>query len=232
MSINTKAIINALDSKSKLYNNVFNIEEDNDLNIDTETLIQGNVTIGSNLNVNNKLIVDQGSTTIASALYISGDTSVYGTTVFTGCLFISGDTTFNNLASETTLFSNLNVSGQANFYESMTVTGVTNFFDNVNISGKTTIKDSATLLNTLFVAGDTTILGKLNIAGVTNVFTTNSELVIYDHILITSGSNIEAALFINKEGAASIFKAVDADSGRLFEIDGNGNVISTGQIMI
>ena len=125
-----KAIINALDTKAKLYNNVFNIEEDNDLNIDTETMILGNVTIGSNLNVNNKLVVDNGSTTITSKLYISGDTTVYGDTVFTGSLFISGDTIFNNLASNT-MFSDINVSGQAKFYETMTVSGKTIINDSI-----------------------------------------------------------------------------------------------------
>ena len=168
------------------------------------TVLNSTLNVTSATYLSDKLTVN-GSSTLLSNLNVSGNTILTGSLDVTGSTVLADKLTVNGTS---TLLSNMYVSGSSMLNGSLNVSGKSNFRDDVNI------------------------YGNLNVAGTSNIFTTNSTLVIYDHILITSGSSINTALLINRSGTASIFKAVDVESGKLFEIDGDANTFTTGDLTV
>jgi hypothetical protein len=106
-----------------------------------------------------KVISGVGSSTVLSALYVSGNTTLQGDL---------------NVSGNSTMQSNLNVSGNATMESTTLIKGAITGLSNLNISGSSVfesnllVKQPATMNSNLTIAGNVSMLSKLSVFGVSN----------------------------------------------------------------
>ena len=142
------------------------------LTVSGNTLIQGTITFLSFINISNNMTLQ--NTTISSTLTVSGSTILYSNTTLNSNLNVNNNTILNGYV---TLSSNLNVinnsilQGSATIISNLNVSGnsiyngTTTYLSTLNISGSTIIQNNTSLMSQLSVGDNATFVKSVNISG-------------------------------------------------------------------
>ena len=181
------------------------LDSNNNLNITGTTLIYGNTTINSSLNISNNSIFNISlinnnlfistfanlqNITLLSSLYISTFSIINNNTTINNNLYVSGST---NINSSITMLSNL----VANNYYCNNVSLLSDLIiSNNSILGQSTILSNINCLSNNILT-NVSINSNLTISAYTNLYNTtiNSQLFILNNSTFNNNSTINSSLF-------------------------------------
>lgn len=160
----------------------------------------GNVARGSNVRVNNDLLVSNNTV-------MNGNLAVMNNATFNSNVSVKSDASFNSnvyVSLETNLLGNLIASRNANISGLLFVSNVATMASNLNVLGNTNITGVMQVTNNGTFASNVTVIGNANIGGSMRVFGNSTFSNINVARIAVFGGNLNASANINVAQNANI----------------------------
>jgi hypothetical protein len=164
----------------------------------------GNVARGSNVRVNNDLLVSNNTV-------MNGNLAVVNNATFNSNVSVKSDASFNSnvyVSSETNLLGNLLVSRNANISGRLFVSNVATMASNLNVLGNATIAGVMQVANIATFASNVNVIGNANIGGSMRVFGNSTFSNINVSGISTFAGNLNVTANINVAQNANITRQV------------------------
>ena len=188
-----------------------NINASGNLNVDGNSIFNGDFLVEGITTFNNDLIIE-GVLTLNNDLNVNGNTTFDGDTFITGTLGVQG---------ATTLEDDLSVDGITNLNNSFNVTNASssNLSGTLNVDGNTTLNSQVDIAGNTSIDGNTSVNGEMSVDGETNL---------NNNLSVNNGSHT------NLSGTLTVDGLITFNNGLVIEGETiiNNNLTVTGNTLI